>query len=62
MKIAETLDTQGEIALAADVRYFAQLPPMLTHKTVLATHFVERLRTKRQETAPRTERPYDRTR
>ena len=31
MKIADTLDQQGDVVLAGDVRYFAkQLPPALT--------------------------------
>jgi hypothetical protein len=42
MTIADTLDAQGEITLAGDVRYFAQhLPPVLTHNEHLAKWFVE---------------------
>lgn len=42
--IADRLDTQGEIALAGDVRYFAQhMPPVLTDRERLAVEFVRHL-------------------
>ncbi len=41
MKAAEVLDTQGEIILAGDVRYFAShLPPVLTDRQRLAAQVV----------------------
>jgi hypothetical protein len=47
MRIAETLDNQGEIILAGDVRYFAKhLPPVLTDRERLAQDFIRHLRTK----------------
>jgi hypothetical protein len=47
MRIAETLDNQGEIILAGDVRYFAkQLPPVLTDRERLAQDFIRHLRMK----------------
>ena len=42
MKIADTLDHQGEVALAGDVRYFAKhLPPALTDTERLAAEFIQ---------------------
>lgn len=50
MKIAETLDGQGEVVLAGDVRYFAaRLPRVLTDTERLATQFVQHLRGKGAE-------------
>jgi hypothetical protein len=44
-KIAETLDAQGEISLAGDVRYFAlTLPRVLTDRERLASKLVEHLK------------------
>jgi hypothetical protein len=41
MGVADTLDTQGEIVLAGDVRYFAKhLPPVLTDRERLAQDFI----------------------
>jgi hypothetical protein len=41
MQTADVLDAQGEVALAADVRYFARhLPPVLTDKERLAVEFL----------------------
>jgi hypothetical protein len=63
IRIAETLDAQGEIELAGDVRYFAHnLPSMLTHKERLATQFTEHRRSNREGAAPHTQQSYDRTR
>jgi hypothetical protein len=44
MKIADTLDRQGEMILAGDVRYFAKhLPPALTDTERLAAKFAQHL-------------------
>ncbi|HLH32547.1 MAG TPA: relaxase/mobilization nuclease domain-containing protein [Terriglobia bacterium] len=54
MKIAETLDRQGEVALAGDVRYFAKhLPPALTDMERLAAKFVEHLASSREASRAR---------
>jgi hypothetical protein len=46
MRIAETLEHQGEIVLAGDVRYFAKhLAPVLTDRERLAQEFIRHLRT-----------------
>ena len=60
-KIAETLDAQGEIALAGDVRYFAQtLPRVLTDRERIASQVVEHLKhTSRRQPDPRRERDHD---
>lgn len=48
MKIAETLDRQGDVSLAGDVRYFAKhLPPALTDTERLAAKFAQHLRLSR---------------
>src|SRR6185437_12850624 len=48
MKIADTLDRQGEVVLAGDVRYFAKhLPPALTDTERLAAKFVQHLASSR---------------
>jgi multidrug efflux pump subunit AcrB len=45
MKAADMLDAQGEIALAGDVRYFAnRLPPVLTDKENLARRFIRHIK------------------
>ena len=45
MGIADSLDTQGEIVLAGDVRYFAShLAPVLTGRERLAHEFVQHLK------------------
>lgn len=42
MKIADSLDRQGEVVLAGDVRYFAKhLPPVLTDTERLAAKFAQ---------------------
>lgn len=44
MRIADTLDRQGEVILSGDVRYFAKhLPPALTDTERLAAKFVQHL-------------------
>jgi hypothetical protein len=48
MKAADMLDAQGEIALAGDVRYFANhLPPVLTDKEDLARRFIRHIKMQR---------------
>jgi hypothetical protein len=48
MKAADMLDAQGEIALAGDVRYFANhLPPVLTDKEKLARRFIKHIKMQR---------------
>jgi hypothetical protein len=45
LQIADKLDLQGEITLAADVRYFARhLPPVLTDGEAIAVKFAQHLR------------------
>jgi len=49
MKIADTLDRQGEVILAGDVRYFAKhLPPALTDNERLAAEFAPHLASSRE--------------
>jgi hypothetical protein len=49
MKIADTLDQQGEVILAGDVRYFAKhLPPALTDTERLAAKFAQHLASSRE--------------
>jgi hypothetical protein len=53
MRVADVLEQQGEVALAADVRYFArQLPPVRTDKERLAAQFAKYLAASRD--TPRT--------
>lgn len=59
MKIAETLDRQGEVVLAGDVRYFAKhLPPALTDSERLTEQFTLQLTT--PPNVRRTNKPHDR--
>jgi hypothetical protein len=52
MKAADMLDAQGEIALAGDVRYFANhLPPVLTDRQRLAQQFIRHIKMQRSEGA-----------
>jgi hypothetical protein len=49
MKIADTLDQQGKVILAGDVRYFAKhLPPALTDTERLAARFARHLASTRE--------------
>lgn len=49
MRIADTLDRQGEVILAGDVRYFAKhLPPALTDTERLAAKFAQHLASSRE--------------
>lgn len=58
LKVADTLDSQGEVILAGDVRYFAKhLPPALTDMERLAAKFVEHLPSSRE--APRARQTPD---
>jgi MobA/VirD2-like, nuclease domain len=57
MKIAETLDRQGEVILAGDVRYFAKhFPLALTDTERLAAKFTQHLASPRQELSARDSR------
>jgi len=48
MKAAHMLDAQGEIALAGEVRYFANhLPPVLTDKENIARRFIRHIKMQR---------------
>ena len=48
MGVAATLDAQGEITLAGDVRYFAKrLPPVLTDRERLAAAFIQHMQRQR---------------
>jgi len=48
LKAADMLDAQGEIALAGDVRYFANhLPPVLTDRQRLAQQFIRHIKMQR---------------
>ena len=48
MKVADTLDRQGEVVLAGDVRHFAKhLPPALTDTERLAARFAQHLASSR---------------
>jgi len=61
--IADTLDAQGEIVLASDVRRFAQkLPPVLTRKERLATQLVNHLHARNRDNTPDRDPSYERTR
>jgi hypothetical protein len=52
MEVAATLDAQGEMVLAGDVRYFAnRLPPVLTDRQQIAVELIHRL----EEPAPKTQ-------
>lgn len=58
MKIADTLDRQGEVVLAGDVRYFAKrLPPALTDTERLAAKFAQHSTSSPE--APRARQPPD---
>jgi len=61
MRIASTLDAQGEIILAGDVRYFAShLPRVLTDRERLAEEWVRFLKQHRAKTR-RDDRVRERT-
>ena len=54
MKVADTLDRQGEVILAGDVRYFAKhLPPALTDTERLAAKFAQHLASTRDASQAR---------
>jgi len=60
MKIADTLDRQGEVILAGDVRYFAKhLPPALTDTERLAAKFVQHMASSRDVSRARETRNVD---
>ncbi len=64
--IAAKLEAQGEIALGADVRYFAMhLPPVRTDRERLAAHLIEMKASKAEKTPEDVnvrDRTLDRTR
>jgi hypothetical protein len=65
MGIAATLDAQGEIMLAGDVRYFAKhLPPVLTDRERLAEAFIRQLQgqTRREDREKNRNHAAERTR
>jgi DNA-binding transcriptional regulator YiaG len=56
-QLARTLDAQGEIALAGDVRHYAQyLPPVLTDRQRIASAFLAIIKEERDK-EPRDRRP-----
>jgi Relaxase/Mobilisation nuclease domain len=58
MGVAATLDAQGEISLAGDVRYFAKhLPPVLTDRERLAAAFVQHMQRQRTSDSAIKETP-----
>lgn len=60
--VAAKLESQGEIVLGADVRYFAMhLPPVLTDRERLAVQLVERAKAERLEGTRKDDRVPDRT-
>jgi hypothetical protein len=60
LKIADTLDRQGEVILAGDVRYFAKrLPPALTDTERLAAQFAQHLASSRDAFRARQTRDVD---
>jgi hypothetical protein len=63
LTIADTLDAQGETALAGDVRRFAQqLPLVLTQKERLAAHLVDHLQARNRDTIEDRDRSHEPTR
>ena len=63
LQIAEKLDLQGEITLAADVRYFARrLPPVMTDAEALAVELAQHLRSRQTEPTDRRNRGIERAR
>ena len=57
MLIADTLETQGETALAGEVRNFAhQMPPVLTKNELLAIQLAKYLRQKQRDNTMRPEK------
>ena len=53
MRVAEALDSQGEIELAGDVRYFVKhMPPRRTDKEELAVRYVDHLRSTDEKRMP----------
>jgi hypothetical protein len=52
--VADILDSQGEVVLAGNVRYFAMhLPPVRTDRERLAAQFMDHMRSTRKEWAPK---------
>ena len=62
MSVAAALDTQEEIILASDVRYFANhLPPVLTDRERLATDFIRFVNAQKSGRAPGQDTARDHT-
>lgn len=60
--VASTLESQGEVVLAGDVRYFARhLPPVLTDRERLAAEFIQFVNRERSARTPRDNPMRDRT-
>lgn len=60
--VADTLEAQGEIALAGDVKHFARhLPPVLTDRERLAAEFIRFVNTERSKKTRGDDRARDRT-
>lgn len=63
LQVADKLDLQGEITLAADVRYFARhLPPVMTDGEAIAAKLAQHLRRREMEPTDRRDRSIERTR
>jgi len=61
--VAATLDAQGQIELAGDVRYFAKhLPPVLTDRERLAQDLIRHLRAQTKGPHAERDRPIERSR
>jgi hypothetical protein len=62
MRVADTLDAQGEIVLGGDVRYYAMhLPPVLTDRERIAAEFIRYVNAKRSARTRGDVRVRDRT-
>jgi hypothetical protein len=61
--IADTLEAQGEPALAKDVRHFVRtLPQTLTHREMLAKQYIDYIRNKEAQAIASPDNPRDFTR
>jgi hypothetical protein len=63
LQIADTLDLQGEVVLAGDVRNFARrFPPVLSDTEAIAVQFTQQLRSRQAEPTGQPSRDIERTR
>lgn len=63
LQIAENLDAQGEVILAADVRYFARhLPPVMTDGEAIAVKLAQYLRARQMDPTDRRNLSIEKTR